>query len=354
VPDNTCGINVQLVGAYMPELPELIQALLEPEAYPSPPRNVELMQTQMSYVFIADDYVYKVKKPVDFGFLDYTTLEKRLTFCIKELELNRRLCPDTYLEVVPVTDDDGCIVMDGKGAVKEYAVKMRRLPREAMMDVLLTKNEVTPEMLARVAAILAAFHREAATGGDIDRFGGIETVARNTGENFTQTEKYIGITVSPETHQRISTWNENFIKTNESLFHKRVAEGRIRDCHGDLHAAHICFDNDICIYDCIEFNDRFRYCDVASEVAFLAMDLDHYSRANLAGSFINAYVKESDDEELKELLNFYKCYRACVRGKVGCFQYDDPYISAGEKEQILANTQSYFELAESYIEKYRK
>ncbi len=333
----------------MSELPELIQALLEPRAYPTPPRSVELLQTQMSYVFIADDFVYKIKKPVDFGFLDYTTLEKRLTFCIKELELNRRLCPDAYLEVVPVTDDEGRIVMDGRGAVEEYAVKMRCLPREAMMDYLLTKNKVTPEMLAGLAATLAAFHRKAATGGEVDEFGGIATVSQNTIENFTQTEKYIGTTVSAETHRRLKTWNSDFIEKNDYLFKKRVAESRIRDCHGDLHAAHICFDKGICIYDCIEFNDRFRYCDVASEVAFLAMDLDRYGRPDLSASFIDAYVKESGDDELRELLNFYKCYRACVRAKVGCFQYADPYISAGEKTNILENTRSYFELAESYI-----
>ena len=334
----------------MSELPELIQALLNPQAYPEPPQRVELMQTQMSYVFIAGDYVYKIKKPVDFGFLDYTTLEKRLTFCIKELELNRRLCPDAYLEVVPVTDDDNRIVMDGRGAVKEYAVKMRRLPREAMMDVLLTKNKVTPEMLAGVAAILARFHRKASTGGDINNFGGTGTVMQNTDENFSQTEKYIGTIVPAETHRCLRTFNRDFIKKNEALFYKRVAEGRIRDCHGDLHAAHICFGNGICIYDCIEFNDRFRYCDVASEVAFLAMDLDHYGRPDLSDYFIDAYVKESGDEELKKLLKFYKCYRACVRGKVGCFQYADPYIAAGEKAKILDNTRSYFKLAESYIE----
>lgn len=335
----------------MSDLPELIQALLDPRVYPDPPPGVELLQTQMSYVFFAGDFVYKIKKPVDFGFLDYTTLEKRLTFCTKELELNRRLCLDAYLEVVPVTLDRGRYTIGGRGEAEEYAVKMRRLPREGMMDVLLTENKVTPEMLARVAALIAEFHRKAATGGDIDTFGGTDAVFRNTDENFTQTEKYIGITVSPETHRRLRAWNANFIKTNESLFHKRVAEGRVRDCHGDLHAAHICFTNGICIYDCIEFNDRFRYCDVASEVAFLAMDLDHYGRADLSDGFIDAYVKESGDGELKKLLNFYKCYRACVRGKVGCFQYADPYISAGEKKQILENTRSYFKLAESYLEK---
>ncbi|GAI16361.1 unnamed protein product, partial [marine sediment metagenome] len=126
-------------------------------------------------------------------------------------------------------------------------------------------------------------------------------------------------------------------------------DGRIRDCHGDLHAAHICFTNGICIYDCIEFNDRFRYCDVASEVAFLAMDLDHYGRADLSHIFVDAYVAQSQDNELLELLNFYKCYRAYVRGKVESFKLDDPYISKEEKTRVLAKAKNYFELAESYI-----
>jgi aminoglycoside phosphotransferase family enzyme len=334
----------------MSELPELIQALLDPKAYPDPPQRVELRQTQMSYVFLADDYVYKIKKPVNFGFLDYTTLENRQFYCQKEVELNRRLCPDTYLGVVPVTNDNRHTYIGGSGEAKEYTVKMRRLPQEAMMDVLLADNKVTTPMLARVAETLVEFHEKAATGGDINNFGSIDTIIQNTDENFTQTEKYIGITISSDTYQRIKTYTEGFIETNAPLFNKRLADGRIRDCHGDLHAAHICFFNGICIYDCIEFNDRFRYCDVASEVAFLAMDLDHYGRSDLSDDFVNAYVEKSRDNELKRLLNFYKCYRAYVRGKVGCFQYDDPYISGGEKEEILANARGYFELAESYIE----
>jgi len=334
----------------MSELPALIQALLDPRAYPDPPQRVELRQTQMSYVFLADDYVYKVKKPVNFGFLDYTTLENRRFYCRKEVELNRRLCPDTYLGVVPVTNDNGRICIGGKGEVEEYAVQMRRLPYEAMMDVLLAGNRVTPPMLAEVAATLVEFHKTAATGATISVFGGIDAVTKNAEENFTQTEKYIGTTISPDTYQRIKAYTEGFIKANAPLFHKRVADGRIRDCHGDLHAAHICFFNGICIYDCIEFNDRFRYCDVASEVAFLAMDLDHYGRADLSRGFVAAYVEESHDEELRQLLNFYKCYRAYVRGKVGCFQYDDPYISDGEKGKVLTTARSYFELAESYVE----
>ena len=332
----------------MSKLPELIQALLDPKAYPEPPEQVEMVQTQISYVFLAGEYVYKVKKPVDMGFLDYTTLEKRLHYCQKEIELNKRLCADAYLGVVPISKEKGHYLVGGKGEAKEYAVKMRRLPQDAMMDVLLKEKKVTPEMVDKVAGIIADFHKKAATSEEITRLGGIDAVIQNTSENFSQTEQYFGIIIEPKTYHRIKTYTEDYIRANRALFHKRMAEGKVRDCHGDLHTAHICFCKDICIYDCIEFIDRLRYTDVVADIAFLAMDLDHYNRKDLSGHFINAYVSRSGDKELLKLLNFYKCYRAYVRGKVGCFQYDDRYISAGEKEKIAANARGYFTLAESY------
>jgi len=333
----------------MPQLPEMVQALLDPKAYPDATQGVELAQTQMSFVFLTDKYVYKVKKPVNLGYLDYTTPERRHFYCQREVELNRRLCPDAYLAVVPVTQDKGNILIGGQGEVIEYAVKMRRLPREAMMDVLLASNQVSLEMVGRVARRLAEFHQEAETDANISIFGNLDTIIQNTDENFTQTEKYIGNTITRDRYQHIKAYTESFIRGNILLFHKRLAGGRIRDCHGDLHAAHICFSNGICIYDCIEFNDRFRYCDVASEVAFLAMDLDHYGRADLSRSFVTAYVSKSRDKELSQLLSFYKCYRAYVRGKVESFKLDDPHISDEEKTRVLAVAKSYFELAESYI-----
>ncbi len=333
----------------MSEFPELIQALHSPDAYPEPPGKIELAQTQISYVFITDDLVYKIKKPVDFGFLDFTTLEKRRYYCRREIELNRRLCADTYLEVVTITRENDGFKINGGGKTEEYAVKMRRLPREAMMDVLLAENKVTPAMLTRVAELLVDFHSKAATGGEINKTGGIEAVIKNTQENFEQTEAHAGTIIPRETFQVIKDYTEGFIRDNTPLFYRRADEGKIRDCHGDLHAAHICFGERICIYDCIEFIDRLRYTDVAAEIAFLAMDLDHYGRTDLSESFINAYVAKSGDGELRQLLNFYKCYRAYVRGKVGCSQYEDPYIPKADKVKILAITQSYFKLAESYI-----
>ncbi|GAH36858.1 unnamed protein product, partial [marine sediment metagenome] len=251
----------------------------------------------------------------------------------------RRLCLDVYLAVVPITESCQLSAVsyhfEGEGKAIEYAVKMKQLPQERMMDVLLPRDKVTEEMIAKVAEKLVRFHQKAKTNPEIAAFGKLDTIRRNCEENFSQTEKYIGTSITIGKYQNIKSYTNNFISSNGSLFDKRVSKGKIRDCHGDLHAAHICFTDDICIYDCIEFNDRFRYSDVASEVAFLAMDLDRYQQADFSRHLVNTYVELSQDEELLSLLNFYKCYRAYVRGKVESFKLDDPYISKGEKAKIL-------------------
>jgi aminoglycoside phosphotransferase family enzyme len=324
------------------------QGLLNPQAYPNKPEKIELVQTQMSFIFLTGDFAYKVKKEVNLGYLEYTTLEKRHFFCHQELELNRRLCPDAYLAVVPIVEEKGGLRVEGQGEAIEYAVKMKQLPQERMMDVLLPKGQVNPEMIARVAEKLVGFHQKAETNQEIAAFGKLDVICQNTDENFAQTEKCIGTSISAEKYQHIKNYTNRFIDRKTSLFDKRVGEGKIRDCHGDLHAAHVCFTDDICIYDCIEFNDRFRYSDVASEIAFLAMDLDRYQQAGLSRHLVNTYVELSHDEELLKLLNFYKCYRAYVRGKVESFKIDDPCIPEGEKARILSVARSYFKLAESY------
>jgi len=334
----------------------VIEGLLKPESYPHRPPEIQLVQTQMSFVFLTGEYVYKVKKPVNLGYLDYTSLEKRRFFCQQELELNRRLCPEVYLAVVPITMSlrgakrrSNLLCIEGEGKAIEYAVKMRQLPQHRMMDVLLRDDQVTSEMVTRVAEKLAHFHQKAETNSKIAAFGKLDVIRQNTDENFSQTEKYIDVSIPRSKYDRIKKYSNDFIQHNSALFTKRVKGGKIRNCHGDLHAAHICFTNDICIYDCIEFNDRFRYSDVASEIAFLAMDLDRYHHSDLSRHLVNAYVELSHDEELLKLLNFYKCYRAYVRGKVEGFKLDDPYISEEEKKGALAVARSYFELAESYL-----
>lgn len=332
----------------MLETSELVKALIEPSAYPSHPSGVEMAQTQMSLLFFAEDYVYKVKKPVNLGYLDYTTLAKRKQLCYKEIELNRRLCPDAYLGVVKIAKEADSIHIEGKGRPIEYAVKMLRLPQELMLDVMLRKGTVMPVTLTRVAQRVAQFHQRAQTGSEINSLGGLDTVIFNTQENFSQTSKYFGASITEEQLQRIKAYTEGFIRDNATLFNKRVADGRIRDCHGDLHAAHVCLTPDICIYDCIEFNDRFRYCDVASEIAFLAMDLDNFGRKDLSDVFVESYIDATGDREIKRLLNFYKCYRAYVRGKVNSFKLDDPLVPQEEKKQVQETARSYFKLAEEY------
>ncbi len=325
-----------------------IAALLSPAAYPEPIGKVELIQTDISLVFLTDRYAYKVKKPVRFDYLDFSTLEKRRYYCEREVWLNRRLCPEIYLGVAAITKDNDGLHIGGRGEAVEYAVKMLRLPQERMMDVMLQKDQVTPDTVGRIARKLASFHRHAERSPEIDAFGNIETIMQNTGENFAETRKFVGRTIPAKEYDKIRKYTAAFIKDNAPLFEERIRGGCIRDGHGDLHARNICITDGICIYDCIEFNDRFRYGDVASEAAFLAMDLDRYGRADLSRAFIRAYVDASGEKIPAGLLDFYKCYRACVRGKVESFELDDPLIDTGEKERVTGLARGYFDLAASY------
>ena len=330
------------------QLPELVQALLKPETYPHPVGKIELVQTQMSYIFLTGDYTYKVKKPVNLGYLDYTKLEQRLFFCRQELTLNQRLCPQTYLEVVPIIRGKGNFSLGGTGKAEEYAVKMRQLPRDRTLDVLLRQDKVSPEMMQQVAARVAEFHATAETNPKITAFGDISLITKNTEENFSQTELYVGRSLTEDKYKAITDYTRGFIQKNALLFRKRQEHGKIRDCHGDLHSAHVCFADGICIFDCIEFNDRFRYGDVASEVSFLAMDLDFYDHQSLSRAFVDAYAEKSKDRDLLQLLDFYKCYRAYVRGKVEGFKLGDPHVPPAEKDYVLTRVRRYFDLAFSY------
>jgi hypothetical protein len=334
----------------MSQLPEVIATLLDPAHYPDDaPDEVKLIQTQMSFVLLTGKHAYKLRKPVNLGYVDYTTLKRRKLFSDKEVALNRRLCADTYLGVIPITKRDGEIALGGDGEVIDYAVKMKQLPAAGMMDHRLATGALTADMVAAVAGKIADFHAAAETNAEISRFGAIESVKRNINENFDQSHPYIGRALSQRQFDSLRCFFDLFLKDHAGTFDRRIAEGKIRDCHGDLHSAHICFQDDgICIFDCIEFNDRFRYGDTAAEVAFLAMDLDHYGCADLRRVFIDEYLKKSGDTGLCELLRFYQAYRAHVRAKVACFKLDDPFVPDEEKTIELAKARGYFDLAVSY------
>lgn len=335
----------------MPE--ELVQALMLPDAYDEKVSSVRLMQTHISFVFLADGYAYKVKKPVNFGFLDFTALEKRKFYCEEEVRINSQLCKKLYLGVVPITKSGAGIKIRGSGEVIEYAVKMRQLPQEAIMARLLERNEVTAEEIEKIASLLAEFHSSAKTGKGVDEYGSAAQVRANWVQNFQQTRNLRGKLIEDKLFDFVENRVLNFMGANQKLFEERVAQKRVRECHGDVHSGNIFIvrgekGSDICIFDAIEFNKAFSCSDVAAEVAFLAMDLEFHGKQALAERFVSSYVKLSEDKALLKLLPFYKCYRAYVRAKVSSFKLADKSISAGEKEEAEKLTRRYFDLAREY------
>jgi hypothetical protein len=327
----------------------LVAALQNPRIYPEKPAKIEMVQTHISAIFFSGEHVYKVKKPVNFGFLDFTTLEKRKYYCQQEVDLNRRLAKEVYLGVVEVRFHRGRVSLgEGPGEVVEYVVKMKRLPRECMMDQWLVKGMITPMVVEKVAAKIAQFHSRAATSKEISQFGDIQTIRGNLEENFSETEKYVGPVLTPGLYREIIDASRRFLERNLFLFRRRKDDGKVRDCHGDLHLQHICLEEDIVIFDCIEFNQRFRYSDVAADIAFLLMDLDYHYQPLLSADLASRYLTISRDWPLYLLLDFYKSYRAYVRAKVASFRLDDPNLSSEDKASTLQGARRYYLLSHFY------
>lgn len=330
-------------------LPPFLQAMLLPDRYEHPAPDIQLVQTHISAVVLAGAYVYKFKKPVNFGFLDFSDLEKRRVCCEQEILLNRRLCPDIYLGLVRVTaEPGGGFALNGNGPVVEYGVKMARMPEERMMARLIRAGQLDENHIDALIDVLAEFYRRAEHGPEIARFGTAAAVAVNVLENFDQTRSFIGQGALKQAQfDDIGRFARTFL-ADEALFQKRVDEGRVRDCHGDLYSANICLADHVYIYDCIEFNQRFRYCDVASDVAFLVMDLEFYGLDRLARRFVERFVQATADPGLEIMLDFYKCYRAYVRGKIGLFTAADPAVDPEARTANIEQATRYFQLAHRY------
>jgi uncharacterized protein len=333
----------------MSSVDERLAELLRPRAYPHAAPDVRLVETHISWVLLAGAYAYKLRKPVDFGFLDFTTLEKRRADCEAEVQLNRRLCRDLYLGVVDVVERAGQLFVWEAGRPIEPAVKMRRLPESGMLPALLERGSADERLMRRLADHLAEFHARAAAGSGVDEHATPAALCANWLENFDQTEHFVGRTIDPALRDEVRAFVDDFVVRQRELLERRLREGRIRDGHGDLHAGSVCvMGRRLYLFDCIEFNARFRCADVASEVAFLAMDLDHLGRADLSSTFVDAYVRCSRDEQLMAVLDFYKCYRAYVRGKVLSFRLEEPDLASAESEQLTRAASAYFELAATY------
>lgn len=331
----------------------VIQAMLRPETYPQTPGKITHLQTHISHIFLTGGLVYKIKKPVDFGFLDFTTLSRRRYFCYQEVLLNRRLTKDIYLGVVKITKERGRPVINGKGPVLDYAVLMKEMPQDRMMDRLLAGNKVRENDIRALVRVLVPFYREARTGKGINPFGRVEIWAKNTEENFKGTQPYVGRLISNRVYNRIVRGTRDFLTREKDLFRKRIQEGYIRDGHGDLHAGNICLDKRPLIFDCIEFNHRFRYNDIACDLAFLAMDLDFNGRTDLSALLQKEYVRLSGDHYLPRLFNFYKAYRAYVRAKVHSFTSEGIGLSTKEKRNEIQSARKFYQLADQYFQKER-
>jgi aminoglycoside phosphotransferase family enzyme len=304
------------------ETRQLIERLSDPSAYPQPASAVEVHQTHISIVFLAGALAYKLKKPVDLGFLDYTTLDKRRHFCEEEVRLNRRLAPSVYLGVVPVTRRGEHLAMEGEGTVVEWAVKMQRLPDSATLEAHLKHGEVGADSIDELARRLARFHAAAESGPRIALGASFEAVARNARENFEQSEAHVGTTLSIRAYERLKSLTEAALAALRGLMTARAGRGVPRDTHGDLRLDHAYWfperqpPNDWLVVDCIEFNDRYRHADPIAELAFLAMELMLEGKGALADGFVETYLRASGNQEGRALLPFYRAYRAAVRAKV--------------------------------------
>ena len=329
-------------------LPPFIQALLGQDLYPHDVKDVRLVQTHISFVILAGDFVYKFKKPVNFGFLDFSTLDKRKHCCEQELLLNRRLCPEIYLDLITVNRSNDTYNLNGGGEVVEYGVKMVRMPEEQMMVNVIRSGKLESSHIDSLVEVLAPFYERAERNTEIDGFGTAQSVSINVLENFDQTKDFVGSdALSQDQFDTISSYARDFL-TRSELFEERITQGKIRDCHGDLYSANICLADKVYIYDCIEFNQRFRYCDVASDVAFMAMDLDYWGLNELSNYCVESFVKLSGDNTMALMLDFYKCYRAYVRGKIGLFTANDPAVDEIVKRQSQEAAGKYFQLALEY------
>ncbi len=326
----------------------LIESLCQPDCYDHPVQQTELIETHISWVILTGGYAYKLKKGVDFGFLDYSTLEKRRTQCEKELKLNRRTAAPLYLEVVPVGGSPESPVLYREPAI-EYAVKMRQFPQQALLSQYQARGELGNEALLALADTLAEFHATTDIAGDDTPYGTPESAYYPVNENFEQIRERINEPGLLRRLDKLEQHSRVLFTEQRELLAWRKRQGMIRDCHGDLHLNNIVLlEGEPLLFDCIEFNDNLRIIDVISEVAFLVMDLDEHGRPDLANLFLNRYLENGGDYEGLPLMPFYLGYRAMVRAKVAALRFDQPGLKHAEREVVLQAFSAYLELAESY------
>ena len=326
-----------------------ITRMFDPDVYDHPVDHVELIETHISWVLLTGKYAYKVKKPVNFGFLDFSTLELRHECCEQELRLNRRLAPDIYLEVVSITATKNRPTINGEGEIVEYAVRMSQFPQSAQFDNMLAAGTLNVDHIDALAHMVAEFHQSIDVANASMDFGNTESVYGPVEENFVQINEHMDTHAYADSLSQLQQWSRTEFDRLEPVFVQRKQSGFIRECHGDMHLRNLIWlDGAPSAFDCIEFNPQLRWIDVISEVAFLMMDLQDRQQPRLANRFINTYLEATGDYAGLAVLPYYLCYRAMVRAKVDALRLEQNNISAEEKAHATTEFKSYIELARHY------
>lgn len=334
--------------------------MLKPEFYPHPvTQDIELVQTHVSFVLLTGEFVYKLKKPVDFGFLDYSTLEKRRHFCNEELRMNQRGAPGIYLNVLRIFQNGDRFVLGDKlaekspeeGEIVEYALKMKQFPPNCLFVDLLDRGELTDALMERLGSIVADYHANAPTNEEILEFGTVEQIRQAIDDNYRYTENYIGRVQTRRQFEETKAYSDRTFDRHRDWFESRVRQRKIRECHGDLHLRNIALDGDqILLFDCIEFNKPFRFVDVMYDVAFTVMDCEARGRGDLGNAFLNTYIERTGDWEGLRVLPLYLSRQAYVRAKVTSFLLDDEAVSEAEKANAAKTASEYYRLAWKYTQ----
>ncbi|GGD08139.1 bifunctional aminoglycoside phosphotransferase/ATP-binding protein [Halopseudomonas salina] len=327
----------------------LLKALQNPDLFDHPVTSFTLMETHISWVLLTGDYVYKIKKPVNFGFLDYSTLDRRQHFCHEEVRLNRRLAPELYLDVISVHGSENKPNLHGEGPVVEYMVKTRQFRQQDLLGNMQRAGQLEARHIDSLAQKLAGFHQHIERAPLETPWGEPDNLHAPVAENFTDIRGLISEPADLEQLEQLEQWAHSTFQRLTPKFSQRKAEGFIRECHGDIYLDNVTLiDGEVTLFDGIEFNDAFRWIDVMSDVAFMAMDLEDRGLNNLAQRFVNGYLEHTGDYAGLALLDYYKAYRAMVRAKVALLRLTQPDVSEVERKEVLARYHSYADLAERY------
>ncbi|MDN3520785.1 AAA family ATPase [Halomonas ramblicola] len=327
---------------------ELIEALQDPQCYDHPTGDFALHETHISWVVLTGEFAYKIKKPMDFGFLDFSTLAQRRHFCAEEVRLNRRLVADLYLDVVPITGSPTAPRLGGAGEPFEYAIRMHQFDPGQMLDKLSDEGRLSAAHMDELADQIAEFHDDL-PATQRDELGTPAAVLHDAEENFEQIRPLLETDAQRERLDRLAAWSRETFERLEPHLARRHEEGHVRECHGDLHLSNVTLYRDrITVFDCIEFNERMRWIDTCNDLAFLLMDLDYREAPRFANRVLNRYLQLTGDFDCLPLLDFYKAYRAVVRAKIALLTRGSPDLSDTDKQALFASYESYLDLAEGY------